>query len=284
MAKNDVITKLCRDCKLIKRIDEFFKSKLNQDGRGSYCRDCMNLRSKLYREKNKAKCAQASRKWRNKNIDKIKQKAHLYYSEKYKDILKGLGGEKLERRKEILKAARKKWYAKKGKEANARQNAKRRAKTAEIRAIELKNPQIPLQTRRKEYDRRYLEKHPENRKKAQIKYRVTNLEKVAESNKKWRLQNTENCQIQVRNRRARIAKVGGSHTAGDIAEIRKMQNDCCAICKERLHGKGDVDHIVPIAKGGSNDRRNLQLAHRKCNGKKGSKDPIRFMQELGYLL
>lgn len=35
----------------------------------------------------------------------------------------------------------------------------------------------------------------------------------------------------------------------------------------------DVDHIVPVSKGGSNDLENLQLLCRKCNGKKSDKIP-----------
>ena len=34
-----------------------------------------------------------------------------------------------------------------------------------------------------------------------------------------------------------------------------------------------VDHIIPCAKGGSDDLENLQLAHRKCNRDKSDKMP-----------
>lgn len=47
----------------------------------------------------------------------------------------------------------------------------------------------------------------------------------------------------------------------------------CEICKREFgkhrHSKKTLDHIFPKSKGGSNDLRNLQLAHRWCNNKKG---------------
>ena len=36
---------------------------------------------------------------------------------------------------------------------------------------------------------------------------------------------------------------------------------------------GSVDHVVPRARGGSNDAANLRLAHRRCNGQRGSSVP-----------
>lgn len=33
------------------------------------------------------------------------------------------------------------------------------------------------------------------------------------------------------------------------------------------------DHIVPKSKGGTNDRSNVKLAHRRCNELRGNSDP-----------
>ena len=38
------------------------------------------------------------------------------------------------------------------------------------------------------------------------------------------------------------------------------------------HG-ASVDHVIPRSRGGSNDRSNLRLAHRRCNGQRGSRIP-----------
>lgn len=47
------------------------------------------------------------------------------------------------------------------------------------------------------------------------------------------------------------------------------RDGCCLVCgtKEKL----TIDHITPIAKGGSNEIENLQTLCGKCNGKKGTK-------------
>jgi 5-methylcytosine-specific restriction endonuclease McrA len=85
-------------------------------------------------------------------------------------------------------------------------------------------------------------------------------------------------------RRARNAEAAGSHTSTDLAEIRSAQGDRCAVCRIKLGGKGAIDHIIALARGGSNDRRNLQWLCKSCNSRKRARDPIEFMQERGLLL
>ena len=48
----------------------------------------------------------------------------------------------------------------------------------------------------------------------------------------------------------------------------------CKICGKRINELKEVscDHIIPISKGGKKwDIKNFQLAHKKCNYKKGNK-------------
>ena len=136
------------------------------------------------------------------------------------------------------------------------------------------------------------------------RYREQNREKVAEQLKRWRIANAEKIaghratekrwqtdnpeQYRHRNRikkvRRRHREVVGSHTASDIRNILKLQKNRCAICREKLGGKYHVDHILPLAKGGSNDRTNLQITCVPCNLVKGARDPIDHMQSLGRLL
>lgn len=87
-----------------------------------------------------------------------------------------------------------------------------------------------------------------------------------------------------RNRRARVRQNGGTHTLADIRALEKLQRGKCALCRVDLGDRYHVDHILAIARGGSNDRRNLQLLCAPCNHRKSARDQIDFMREQGMLL
>jgi 5-methylcytosine-specific restriction endonuclease McrA len=72
-------------------------------------------------------------------------------------------------------------------------------------------------------------------------------------------------------RRARVLGNGGKHTEADIEALLIAQQGCCAICQIDIRKRYHVDHIMPLSKGGSNDKSNLQLLCRPCNLRKGAK-------------
>lgn len=115
-------------------------------------------------------------------------------------------------------------------------------------------------------------------------WRTSNPEKMKASHKAWQDANPEKVRLLLRNRRARLRNAEGSHTSADIKEIYSMQKGRCAICRKKLDQKFHVDHIQPLARGGSNARSNLQIACGSCNVRKQAQDPITFMQSLGRLL
>lgn len=134
--------------------------------------------------------------------------------------------------------------------------------------------------------RAYRKANPDRMKRLDRKYYLENIDAKKSHSAAWQKRYPEKKSAINHNRRSRQAAAGGTHTAADVADIRRMQKDRCAepSCRCKLNGKGHIDHIIPIARGGNNDRRNLQLLCKPCNMRKQAKDPIKFAQEMGRLL
>lgn len=99
----------------------------------------------------------------------------------------------------------------------------------------------------------------------------------------WKKANPEVVAADGRTRRARLRGSEGSHTAGEVEEIHKRQKYKCAECGVSTKEKKHVDHIMPIALGGSNWASNLQILCPFCNDSKGAKHPIDWAQRKGRL-
>ncbi len=110
-----------------------------------------------------------------------------------------------------------------------------------------------------------------------------NPDKRRESTRRWRRNNPDKARASYLKSYAFRKGVSGEHSAEDIADIRRMQKDKCAICRKRLCGGGHVDHIHPISRGGDNYRSNLQFLCERCNCQKRGSDPVDHMQSLGFL-
>ena len=85
-------------------------------------------------------------------------------------------------------------------------------------------------------------------------------------------------------RRALMRGAEGSFDQSDIDRLFALQKGCCTVCRTKLPKGFHVDHVVPLAKGGSNWPSNLQLLCRRCNNQKHVKDPLDSMREKGFLL
>jgi 5-methylcytosine-specific restriction endonuclease McrA len=49
----------------------------------------------------------------------------------------------------------------------------------------------------------------------------------------------------------------------------------CGICKKPMNAWGkdvQLDHRIPLSKGGTEDESNLQMTHRYCNQRKGNRE------------
>ena len=114
--------------------------------------------------------------------------------------------------------------------------------------------------------------------------RARNPERHREVYKAWAQANPEKRTATANKRRARLTGAGGTYTAEDIKAIYKAQRGRCGYCRASLKAGYEVDHIKAIARGGTNDRSNLQLLCETCNRRKHALDPIEFAQRMGLLL
>jgi len=85
-----------------------------------------------------------------------------------------------------------------------------------------------------------------------------------------------------RNYRARSKAAEGFHTADDIEAILVRQNFRCNYCSTDISGQNrHIDHIKPLAKGGSNWPNNLQGLCAPCNFRKRDTDAEEFEKRVG---
>lgn len=78
-------------------------------------------------------------------------------------------------------------------------------------------------------------------------------------------------------RRARKAGNGGSHTAAEWIALCWSSRWCCAYCEIGV-AKPELDHRIPICRGGSNDISNIAVACGPCNRRKGRMTDVEFME------
>ena len=168
-----------------------------------------------------------------------------------------------EARKEYMKA----YYA-----------ANRDRYLAHARRYREEDPEV---TRRKDAEQHA--KHREKRLQQGRDWYQKNKEKAAAYGKQYFAKNKDLFNAHQSKRRARKNGAGGQYTKQDVQDLLRLQRGCCAICTCRLV-KRHVDHVVPLSKGGSNGRENIQLLCQTCNQKKHARDPIEHMQSLGFLI
>ncbi len=142
--------------------------------------------------------------------------------------------------------------------------------------------QDPVAT--KEKDKSQHSKHKEKRNEQSARYRRENKERLKEYQRQWVSNNLEYFRYHNAKRRTLLTAAGDAYTKADVLNLLQKQKNCCAACKMKLAAKFDVDHVVPLSKGGLNDKSNIQILCIHCNRSKNAKDPIKFMQSLGYLL
>jgi len=129
-----------------------------------------------------------------------------------------------------------------------------------------------------ESHRKYREENSEKVAESKRKYREKNKERAAELQRKWCEENPEKSAERGRRRRARKANANGTHTAEHIKARFDYYGNKCIYCgsEENL----EVEHRIPLSRGGSDWPANLAPACRPCNRSKSTKTEAEFKKFL----
>ena len=103
-----------------------------------------------------------------------------------------------------------------------------------------------------------------------IGFRNTCRKCIAENTARYDKKNPESALRRSSNRQLREALTVGV-TPKDLPSLRMHLGDTCRYCSAPLNGMGEIDHLTPIARGGTNNTNNLTLACSSCNKAKTSK-------------
>lgn len=176
------------------------------------------------------------------------------------------------------------WYeANKERAAEAR---KRWARENKERVRDVRRLYVSREKERiAEIKRRYKERNRDRiNERARELYRL-NPTPRRDARKRYDAKNPHVRRTITRNRRALRQDVYGRLKADIEGRLLQRQRWKCVACGGCLRKmKFEIDHIVPIARGGTNEESNLQALCVGCNRAKSSKDPIDFMQQRGFLL
>jgi len=139
----------------------------------------------------------------------------------------------------------------------------------------------------REYNQRQYYKDIELTRKRRREYAKNNPARVSAAVRKWVVNNPE--KKRAVNRRARVRRLSaeGNHTIADVRRLFALQGEKCAACRCRIYHSGslkyEVDHVLPLSKGGSDYPNNLQLLCLSCNRRKTNKTPAEWAALHGRL-
>ena len=127
-------------------------------------------------------------------------------------------------------------------------------------------------------DKAYVER---NREKLEVywkAYREEHREWLAQWQKRYRKEHPEMYRQYGREKYARRKAAEGSYTRDEVWQMYEDQGGLCAYCETPLFGSFQVEHMIPIARGGRNDWSNIAIACKDCNQSKHAKTVEEFMR------
>lgn len=251
------LEKRCARCGKTKSRDQFWKNPRSKDGLDSWCKECHKERGTAYRRERRkdpdwhARDNEAVQRY--KKTEKGKRTQERYYnSEKGQETVKGYRQtpEYKDRRRQYQQTEESKEY---------HRQHEQRPEVKEKRKAYRQKEQVRIE--RAKYSKQYMQKPEVRKQRRQWERQYARQERVKEL---FRRKN--------QTRRARKIGNGGSYTLEEWNDLLTHYNNTCLCCgikgEETELGKLTLDHVIPLAKGGSNSIDNIQPLCLPCNIRK----------------
>lgn len=127
-----------------------------------------------------------------------------------------------------------------------------------------------------ESSRRYYVAHREESAERGRLYFHSHTEKATRAKRRYRQSHLVEQAVWDRSRRARKQNAPGSHTAADVLAQYARQRGRCFWCPRKVGKTYHVDHVTPLALGGSDGPENIVIACPSCNLRKSATHPMIF--------
>lgn len=261
-------TKRCSVCMFIKVLEEFHKNKNTKDGHTNTCKPCAIAKTKAWERNNRerknarARVAYANDRENNlkkdrayRELNRAKDRAYkaiyyqrnkeqqsAYYKEKRKDDPNGVRANNRDRWE--------KWNARHPGRANELNKASRQRLG--------NDPCVRVRWRAR-----------------WRAYRWANLDKVKTYQRKWVKKNPEKMALYTQERRAREVNAHGNCTPKQLQARIAYYGSLCWVCQKPYTA---IDHVVALARGGTNWPANLRPICLPCNSSKRDKSPLDFLR------
>ncbi len=210
-------------------------------------------------------------RWRHENKDHLRESKRRYHVAHREAILARVQAWQTENREHKLEYQRL-WYLANQEERLAKQKEWHEKNQDKVRAYREANRERIAQ-----YMQAWRERNSDVIWRYQQDWKEANAQHIRDYAKQYRQINPEVKRISEANRRAQARGSTGHFTIRDVGALYAMQLGKCVYCDTDLSEAFQVDHIVPLSRGGSNEPENLQLLCARCNLMKHAKTHDEFL-------
>lgn len=252
-----ITKKACTKCGEVKSLREFYRRTASRDGYGYRCARCQNKATKSWMERTA---------WRTKDYAKIRIARLVPTTRPLTSIRINLAPPIT--RKACTKCGEVKllveFKACRPSTPTLRRSKCQSCGRAESREWHRRHPGYVARWQRKNRDRgrEYIRRRLASGEGTVLRERINAQMRV------WAKANRVRVRVHEHNARARRANAPGFSTPDQVLARAAFYGNCCAYCR----GPYEVmDHVVPLARGGSNWPANLRPACKICNDSKKAK-------------